>query len=255
MRRLAHVAGVTEGVPSRLRPYRQPVRFVSHRQRPDLSSVRADPINDIIKSAGHPENAPIGADVAHIGAAAARNGPFRLNGARSEIDHAYAARSVRMPMHSVCATVGDIELQPIAGDRQTMSADAGRDEAFERHCFTVQEVDAIRHHIGDVKHRSVRRNPDVLRHAPGWQREGADHASVWEVDLDQAVRELAGEYRKAPIGREISVVDAMAAGGRNRILQLHCVRVAKIEASQSLVHDDARSAVRREIHIVGVQHV
>src|SRR5690349_17726745 len=122
MRRLAHIAGVTEGVPSRLRPYRQPVRFVSHRQRPHLSSLGADTVHDIIKSARDPENASIGADVAHIGAAAARNGPGRLDGARSKIDHAYAARTAGMAMHSVRAAVGDIELAAIAGDGQAMSA-------------------------------------------------------------------------------------------------------------------------------------
>src|SRR3954451_20677115 len=98
-----------------------------------------------------------------------RNRPCRLDAARSEIDHRNAARSAGMPMHSAYATVGDIELAPIAGNGQTMSADAGRDEAFERHCLSIEEVDAIGHHIDHVERRSVRRNPDVLWHAPGWK--------------------------------------------------------------------------------------
>ena len=96
-----------------------------------------------------------------------------------------------------------------------MRADASRDEVFERHCLTIQEMDAIGHHIGDVKYRSIRCNSDVLGHPSARKRKGADHAMFRQVDLDQAVRELAGEDRKASIRREISVVDAVAAGRRN----------------------------------------
>src|SRR5262245_59616389 len=132
---LAHIARVAEGVPSRLRPHCQPVRFVSHRECAHLSSVRVDTVDDIVKATRHPEDAPNGADVAHIGAPAAGNGPRSLDGAGREIDHGYAAWSAGMAMHSERATVGDIELAPIAGNGETMRANASRDEAFERHCL------------------------------------------------------------------------------------------------------------------------
>ena len=89
-----------------------------------------------------------------------------------------------MPVHSVSATVRDIELTAIASNGQTMCPDASRNEAIERHCFAVQEMDAIGHHIGDAEHRSIRRKPNVLRDAPGWQLNGGDHAPLWQIDLD-----------------------------------------------------------------------
>jgi hypothetical protein len=50
-----------------------------------------------------------------------------------------------MPVHSVSATVRDIELTAITSNGQTMSPDASRDKAIERHCFAIQEMDAIGH--------------------------------------------------------------------------------------------------------------
>ncbi len=76
---------------------------------------------------------------------------------------------------------------------------------------------------------------------------------VDEIDLDQAAAaELAGKDRVAPVDREIGVVDAGAARGGDGLLQRHCLRIAKVESLVPFGHHDRRTAVRREIEIVGI---
>jgi hypothetical protein len=76
-----------------------------------------------------------------------------------------------------------------------MSTDPGWNEAVERHRFAIHQMDTIGHHVGDVKLRSVRSDPNILRHAPRRKCETSNGFMPRQVELDQAVRELAGENR------------------------------------------------------------
>ena len=50
------------------------------------------------------------------------------------------------------------------------------------------------------------------------------------------------------------MVDAGALGSRDRPLQRHRLRVTEVEPLERLGHDDGRSPVRREVHVVRVVH-
>src|ERR1022692_4985467 len=75
----AHVAGVTQRVTSRLRPDRQPMRLRSDADGLDRAGRGVDGVDDVVVSAGYPEQLAVGADIAHVGTAAARDGPRRLD--------------------------------------------------------------------------------------------------------------------------------------------------------------------------------
>src|SRR5437764_12665519 len=81
----------------------------------------------------------------------------------------------------------------------------------------------------------------------------ADDLALDHVDLDQApAAEFAGEDRVFAVDRKVGVVDAGAAGGRQRLLQRHLDGVAKIEPLEPFGDDNRGAPIRSEIEIVRI---
>src|SRR4030081_928753 len=73
---LSHVAGVTEGIASRLRPHTEAVRLVANRNPvSELARRSVEDVHLVIIPARYPQLLSVGAHVAHVGAPAAGNGP------------------------------------------------------------------------------------------------------------------------------------------------------------------------------------
>ena len=72
---LAHVARVAERVTTGLWLHSQPVRLFADRNGSDCASSRIDVVDDIVTPSRQPQLLAVGADIAHIGAAAAGNRP------------------------------------------------------------------------------------------------------------------------------------------------------------------------------------
>ena len=84
---LTHVAGMSQRIPSGLRPNGQAMGFLPDRHFNGLAIRGVDGIDDVVVAAGKPQRLPIGADIPHIGASASWNHPRRFDGALGEIEH------------------------------------------------------------------------------------------------------------------------------------------------------------------------
>src|SRR4029077_2841261 len=248
----AHVAGVAERVASGLRPNRKDGRLLADRYRLQRAPRRVEHVDDVVVASRKPELRAVGADVAHVGAPAAGDGPRDVDLARGEIDDRHAALPVRGPVDPVRSAVGYVELPAIATRIQSVRSLAGRDESDLRERIAVDDEHAVRHHVGYVEHLAVRTDANVLRRAALRDLQVADYGPRDEVDLDQAAGEFAREDRVTAVDREIRMIDAAALARRDRRLQRHRRRVAEIEALVRFGNDDRRASIRREIHVVRV---
>src|SRR5207302_11457887 len=106
----AHIAGVTERIAARLRPHRQSMRLGADAYRPDRSTCGVDGVDDVVVAAGDPQQLAVGADVSHVGAAAARDRPRRLDFAGPEIEHRHASFALRRSVDLVRTAVVTAEL-------------------------------------------------------------------------------------------------------------------------------------------------
>ena len=75
-------------------------------------------------------------------------------------------RAVWPSTNPVGAAIGNIELYPVPARIKPVRPDAGRNEVGLSERVTVNQVHAVRAHVGDKKGRTVGRDPDVLRHPP-----------------------------------------------------------------------------------------
>ena len=107
----------------------------------------------------------VGADIAHVGAAATRDRPVGDDFAGREIEDRDAARPAPLAAHIVRAAVDDVQLGAVAAWVQAVGAGAGRDVANLLELIAIHQIDAVGHHVGDEEHLAVRRDADVLRHA------------------------------------------------------------------------------------------
>src|SRR5947209_16995852 len=98
------------------------------RDRFHPSGRRVDRINDTVEASRQPQPMSIGADIAHVGTAAAGNWPHRFELPRGEINHRNAALAMRTNC-SMRAAIGDIKLPSIAADTQAVSPNPSRDKA------------------------------------------------------------------------------------------------------------------------------
>src|SRR5438093_574011 len=92
----------------------------------DGAARRVDRIDDIVVAPGQPEQLSVGADIAHVGAAAARYRPIGDDRSGLEIEHRDAAGSTAPAAHAMRAAVGDVELGAVAARIEAVRADAGR---------------------------------------------------------------------------------------------------------------------------------
>src|ERR1700730_9174398 len=151
----SHVSGVAERVAARLRPYRQPVRLLAHWNALYRAVRRIDVVDDVVEPAGQPELFSVHADIAHIGATAARDRPGVLDLAGREVENHDAALAVRLAARRVRAAVGDVQLLAVAAWVEPVRADPGPDEVGLREAVAIDDVDAVGMHIGNIKARAV----------------------------------------------------------------------------------------------------
>lgn len=131
-----------------------------------LARRRIENINNIIEAAGEPEIFSVGADVAHVGAAAAGDGPVRFDFARREVDDGYAAWAAFRSVDFGGTAVGDVEFLAVAARIEAVGADAGFDVTDLFEALPIHHENAVRHHVGDEEGGAVGRDADVLRHLP-----------------------------------------------------------------------------------------
>jgi hypothetical protein len=79
------VARMTERVPSGLRPHREAVRFFLYRDAFHGSRGGIDNVNGVIVATRQPKHFSINADVTHVRAATAWNGPIIYDFACGEV--------------------------------------------------------------------------------------------------------------------------------------------------------------------------
>src|SRR5262249_40385643 len=190
--RSAHVAGVAQGVAPGLRPYRETVRLLADRNRDHLARGGVDHVDDVIVAAREPQVLTVGADVAHVGTAAPRDGPRRHDLARREVDDRDAPRAARLAADLRRAAVGHVELRSIAAGIEPVGADARLDEADLLEGVAVDHIDAAALELGHVENLAVGADADILRNAAAGQLEVAQHLAVDPVDFHEAALILAG---------------------------------------------------------------
>src|SRR5262249_49162454 len=162
--RSAHHSGVPKRIASGLGPDCKAVRLDPNRNGFHAPAGCIDGVDNSVEPAGNPKELPVSADVPHVGAAAAGNGPVCFDSTLGEIDHGHAARSMTSRFSHMTAAVGDVELLAIATRIEAMSAAAGENEANLLELLSVDEKHAVGFHIRDEQKRAVGRKTNVLRH-------------------------------------------------------------------------------------------
>ena len=126
---LPHVARVAERIAAGLRPDGEAVRLLAHRDLLHGAGRRVEHVDDVVVAARQPELLAVGADVAHVGAAAAGDRPGHVDLARREVDAPTRCPCPSAAVDLVRAAVGDVELLAVAARIEAVRALAGRDEA------------------------------------------------------------------------------------------------------------------------------
>src|SRR5882724_7874962 len=140
---LAHISGVAEGVPAGLRPDREAMGLFPDGDLGHLAGRGVEDVDDVVIASGEPELLAVGADIAHVRAPAPGNRPVGLDPARGEVDHGDAALAARRTMHVVRATVGDVELGPVAARVEPVRPLARLDEVDLLEGLAVDHEDAV----------------------------------------------------------------------------------------------------------------
>src|SRR5262249_9913500 len=233
-----HVAGVAERIAPGLWPHREAVRLLADWNRDDLARGRVDYVHDVVIASREPETLAVGAHVAHVGTAAFRDGPRRHHLASREVDHRDAAGAARLAADLRRAAVSHIELRSVTTGIESVRANAGLEEADLLERVAVDEVNATAPQLGHVEDLAVGADPDVLGNAAARQLQVAENLAVDPVDLHESALVFARHDQVPPVDRVVAVVDASTSGSRQRALERHRLRIAKIEALERLGHDD-----------------
>ena len=136
-----------------------------------------------------------------------------------------------------------------------MRAHTGLDEIDLPERIAVDHDDAVPQKVCDKEDLALGRDPDVLRHVTGSERQRVGKRVMDEIDLGERIVEFAGEDRIGAVRRKIGVIDARAVGRRDVALQLHRVRIAELEPPHRFGDDDRRLAVGGEIYVIRVRNV
>src|SRR2546422_901086 len=194
--RSAHVAGMAQRVSPRLGPYAQAVRLPPHRD-----PVRQPPGRGIehvdfpVVPARQPQLRAIRGDVAHVGAAAARDRPRRHDRARRRIEHRDASRAAAPAPDRVPPAVRDIQQPPVTTRIDPVRPLPRGDEADAAERDRVHQEHAVRHHVRHVEYAPVRGCADVLWHCPPAEpvrieQQVRDDVPRGEIELEELPREL-----------------------------------------------------------------
>src|SRR5258708_24784096 len=101
-------------IPAGKRPYAQAVLHAEDRDRFDRAVRRVEGVDNAVVAPRQPEPFAVGADIAHVGTAAAGYRPVRDDLARREIEHGDAAVAQVDAGEVVRAAIGDVEALPVA---------------------------------------------------------------------------------------------------------------------------------------------
>src|SRR5258708_14004346 len=104
------------------------MRFRAHRNRLDVAGCDFDGIDELVEAPGQPEIFSVGADIAHVRAAAAGNGNIPFDLARGKIEHRYAALALGLGVAHMGAAIGDVELLAVPAGIEAMCPASCRDE-------------------------------------------------------------------------------------------------------------------------------
>src|SRR5258708_12008641 len=130
----AHVAGVTERVPTGLRPDAETVRSGADRYASEQPSVRrADRVDNTVVASGQPEQFPIRRHVAHVRTSTAGNAPLGHDPARAERDHGDRALTA----------VRNVEVARIATRIETVRATTRGDEPQHTKTSAVHKPNTV----------------------------------------------------------------------------------------------------------------
>src|ERR1700712_1709490 len=125
-------------IASGLRPDRQPMGLDADGYLSNGAGRGIEIVDLAIEAAGQPQLFAIGADIAHVGAAAAGYRPSRNDGAGCEIDDRDASRSLGAgTIHPLRSTVRHVELGSIAADGKAVGPHARGNEADFLEAFSV----------------------------------------------------------------------------------------------------------------------
>jgi hypothetical protein len=100
-------------------------------------------VDDVVITGGEPELLAVRADIAHVRAAAAGDGPGDIDLLGGEVQHGDAAGPALLAMDHVRAAVGDVELPAVAAGVEAVGALAGLDEADLLEGLVVDDEDAV----------------------------------------------------------------------------------------------------------------
>src|SRR5437868_9720389 len=100
------------------------MRLLAHRNALYRAIGGVDVVDDVVEPPGQPELLSVHADIAHVGAAAARDRPGVLDLAGCEVENDDAALAVRLAARRVRAAVRDVELLAVAARIEPVGADA-----------------------------------------------------------------------------------------------------------------------------------
>src|SRR5882724_12106766 len=133
-----------ERVAPRLGPDGETVWLLARRDAPHLARGGVDHVDHVVVAAGQPELLAVGADIAHVRAAPARDDPGRLDLPCSKVDYGHAALAPPRPVHPRGPPVDGVELLRVPAGIQPVRADAGGDEADFGEGLAVHEEHAAR---------------------------------------------------------------------------------------------------------------
>src|SRR5271166_239611 len=241
-------------VPPRLRPYGEAVRLLADRNLLHRSRRGVECVHHVVISARDPEGLSVSAHVAHVWTPTSRNRPRSDDFPGSEVHYCNVAWTMRRAMNLVRSAIGDVQLGRISAGIQTMRSHArvNKPDLFER--TSVDQEDAIGHHVGHVEDLAIGRNADVLRHAALGQFQVTQDFTLHEVNLHHRAVELAGKDGVTSVYGKVGVIDAAAVRSLNGVLESHGVRIAQVKPPVGLSHHDGRLPVWREIQVVWINN-
>src|SRR5438093_11735781 len=105
---------MAQGKPAGLGPDSQAVRLAPHLDFVHRARVGVEAVGHVVITPAQPEVFAVAADVAHVGAATARNGPIFGHGTAGKVNHRDAAFAARSTANFVAAAVGHVQAFAVA---------------------------------------------------------------------------------------------------------------------------------------------
>src|SRR5215468_11046484 len=145
-----------EGIAAGLRPHCETVGLFLYRNTFHCSRGGIDDVNHIIVATRQPKHFSIDADIAHIRATAAGDGPVGYDFAAREVDDRDTAFPLGRPVYASDPSVGHIELRAVSAWIEPVGPETGFDVADLHEFVAVDHKDALGFHISDVENLAIR---------------------------------------------------------------------------------------------------